>query len=232
MKKPNRFFDSVLDWFSKTDRTALLALIVANLLPLILCLPLGWDIGNLIFFYWCENLVIGGYSILRLLLAQGKSKTDMPRGIPVVYQNIFLAGFFTVHYFMFCFVHGIFLMLFLSSGFPNNFDSPFQQFAEFWAKLSLTGGLALLALVASHGISFARNYILNRAYVSASSHAEMFKPYGRIVLLHICIMIGGFTIMGLGSSRIFVVVFVLFKTLVDAIMHSRSHALESSTSPS
>ena len=50
----------------------------------------------------------------------------------------------------------------------------------------------LLALVASHGLSFASHYLLGGERLSVSRQALMGRPYGRIVVMHLWLFAGGF----------------------------------------
>lgn len=228
-------YTKVLNWVAETDRTALIGLVVANLLPLVLCLLFGWDIGSLVLFYWCENIVIGMFAILRILMAksdmhQPGSKNDTGNiRLPGAFANCFLAGFFTIHFFAFCFVHGSFLMIALSMGFENGrLDIDYSPFDENLLgsvyKTIPSGGLfSIVALIVSHGISFYRNYVCRGEYLKTTAHEEMFRPYKRIVLLHVCIIAGVFLVLILGSHKFMVILFVLAKTGLDAVVHSRSH---------
>ena len=192
----------------------------------------GWDIGSLVLFYWCENLVIGMFAILRILKAKPDdslaSSSEDKHGVDSIFANVFLAGFFTVHFFGFCFVHGNFLMIALSVGGGNGLLDGFSPFEENLlvsvAKSIPTGGLlSIFALIVSHGISFYRNYILGGEYLNTTASDEMFRPYKRIVFLHVCIMAGFFLVMIFGSAKFLVILFVLVKTGLDAVVHSRSH---------
>lgn len=51
------------------DRYTWVALVAANLVPLALLLSGRWSTPGVLLLYWAENLVIGGYSVLRILLA-------------------------------------------------------------------------------------------------------------------------------------------------------------------
>ena len=222
----SRLIDKILKWVSETDRTSLWGLIIANLLPVVLCLLFGWEIGSLVMFYWFENLVIGFYSILRILAARDTQEptTFLIQGL----KNAFLAGFYTVHYFGFCLGHGIFLLLISSMDFGGSLafaDSPFDGnlFVNFWNAIPTGGLLSIAALFISHGISYLRNYIHGGEYLKTSASDEMFRPYTRIMLLHVCIIFGMMLVMMLGSQTYLVVLFVLAKTTLDAIVHSFSH---------
>ncbi len=238
----NVFWKRMLDWVASTDRTALLGLVAANLIPLLLSLFFDWEIGNLILFYWWENLVIGLYAILRLAFSSGDVLAENPLfsnnnapSMPHLSERKvqarikwFMVPFFTFHYFFFCFVHGVMLLVLLTEGGPFGFVDqrafPISLLKTFWNSIPPGGAFALFGLVISHGISFARNYLFNGQYLQASPVAEMFRPYRRIVLLHVCILMGGFVVMMLGSSTIFVVIFIMAKTVFDALIHSRQHS--------
>ena len=52
-------------------------------------------------------------------------------------------------------------------------------------------GFPVAALVLSHGISFFFNYIGEGEYRAARIASLMSRPYGRVVILHIVIIVGG-----------------------------------------
>ena len=182
-----------------------------------------------------ENLIIGLYAIARILWA---NRSEVPKGEPVKQEKavqaplagrIFLACFFTVHYYGFCFGHGVFLLL--ASSFGAGGDPTSLQFnlfdenilIQFWKSLPTGATLSILALLVSHGISFSRNYLLGEEYKLTSPQAEMARPYTRIVVLHVSIIFGMFLILMLGSPMFLVMLFVIFKTILDATVHSYSH---------
>src|SRR5438128_1134261 len=49
---------------------SLLVLLLANALPIAGVLLLGWTVFPLVLLYWLENVVVGGFNVARLLLAQ------------------------------------------------------------------------------------------------------------------------------------------------------------------
>lgn len=222
---------AVLAWLKQavmnTDRVSLYALLAANLIPVVFAVLCGWQVGGVVFFYWMENLVIGFYAILRLALAGWGTGNSEKHG-----SKAFLIPFFTVHYFFFCFIHGVFLAVFFSGVFSGEgpdklHGGPFSMLGnlvgEFFAGSPLASVLAVLGLVVSHGVSFVRNYLIGGEYRNTDPGVEMFRPYGRIVLLHVCILFGGFFVLMVGSSTPLVVLFMLAKTGLDVLAHSREH---------
>ena len=79
-----------------------LALLLANAVPLLGVVFSHWTVFSVVLLYWCENVVVGAFNVLRMLCAQ-------PRNAPLWAGKLFLIPFFMVHYGMFTFVHGIFV---------------------------------------------------------------------------------------------------------------------------
>ena len=67
------------------DRIALALLVAVNLIPIAGVLWLDWDLASIIILYWLENLVIGFYTLLKMLHLQGLA-------------GLFPAAFFCLHY--------------------------------------------------------------------------------------------------------------------------------------
>ena len=57
---------------SKHINLPIVALLLANLVPIAGVLYMDWDVGAIIVLYWTENLIAGGYTIFKMLLAGGK----------------------------------------------------------------------------------------------------------------------------------------------------------------
>ena len=89
------------------------AALAIDLIPIYAVIVLGWGAAPLVFLYWLENLVIGVMTILRMIAA------GVGKGIVGGAQLIFFVPFFTVHYGMFCFGHGIFLAALQSEDFAG-----------------------------------------------------------------------------------------------------------------
>ena len=204
---------------------ALGALVLANLVPLFGVLFLNWDIGSLVVLYWSENLVIGGYTILKMLLKARGSKH-------------FLVLFFTLHYGTFCAIHGFFvLQLTRFAGedwvhsAATSWPGPLaiiQMFLSLAQQLLAAAPreflLACLALVVSHGVSFVLVYLGQREYEHTTLSELMNAPYHRIAVLHIAIIAGGFLVVKLGSPLGLLVALVALKIGMDVMLHNRSHA--------
>jgi hypothetical protein len=206
------------------------ALIAVNLLPLIGVIWLGWDASVIVLLYWTENLIIGGFNVLRILL--------VPVEHPALHlQKLFAIPFFCVHFGGFCAVHGLFLIAFfrIGGGMEASFKVPewpgplvflgllFSVAATLWENLPEGMELLLICLTLSHGISFVHNVVIGKEYASMTVSQLMTRPYRRIVLLHVAIIGGGIPIMMLGSPAPLLLLLVFLKIVMDVWLHVRSH---------
>ncbi len=196
-------------------------LVAANLAPIAGAVFLDWEVFPILFLYWLENLIVGAINLVRMACA------PVPAGARAA--KLFLMPFFTVHYGIFCLVHGAFLLFLFA---PNNGSGPLsshrptmdppnvQNLLDYLHQYSLAWAVALLAL--SHLVSF----ILHDLRGSRSTHKSlpqiMAAPYGRIVVLHLGILFGGFLIMLLGSPLPALLILILLKTTLDLRSHRRS----------
>ena len=156
-----------------------------------------------------------------------------------------LAIFFLVHYGMFWLVHGVFVFALpmigdvvagpLAAGagceipiFPEPGEiegivdaacasSPFGELA--WGSV-LIGATALFL---SHGASFLLNYIGNGEYQRTSPGSQMAAPYGRVIVLHLTIILGAFAIAFVGAPIGALLILVGLKTVFDLGLHRREH---------
>lgn len=200
-------------WKSPT----VIVLVLANLIPLYGVLGFGWETFPLLLLFWVENVIIGGFNVLKMLVAAPQS------GVSWV-TKLFLIPFFCVHYGMFTFVHGVFVVgLFgkqfrAGAGFPD---------AEVFQRLISEQHLwiAVIGLAVSHGFSFVWNYLRRGEYRTASLPALMQQPYGRVVVLHLTILGGGFLMMAMGSPVAGLVLLVVLKIILDLRSHVREHTV-------
>lgn len=192
-----------------------IALVLANLIPLYGVLALGWEVFPLMLLFWMENVIIGVFNVLRMLLA------ELQRPAAWV-GKLFLVPFFCIHYGMFTFVHGVFVVGLFGGQFRVGASFPsLGMFQKLVAEQQL--GIAVLALVASHAFSFAWNYLWRGEYRTVSLQTLMARPYARVVVLHLALLGSGFLLIALKSPVVGLVLLVLFKIGLDVSSHLKEH---------
>jgi hypothetical protein len=188
------------------------ALVAANLLPVYGALFLGWDVFPILLLFWLENVIIGVFNVLRMLIAQ---PTDPMAWV----RKAFFIPFFSVHYGIFTAIHGVFvIMMFGRQALPTSALPDVHSLAALIARLHL--GYAMLALFLSHAFSFAWNYIGRGEYRVASVENLTIAPYGRVVILHLTILLGGFLMLALDSPKAGLVLLVVLKIGMDIVAHA------------
>ena len=218
---------------------AVVALIVANAVPLLGVLFLGWNVWTILTIYWLENGVVGFFNVLKMSKAAGTDPvgsgvTATVNGRPIAGSaKTVLIPFFIVHYGIFWLVHGIFILTLpmLQAfgamgggvfGGPVFGDVPSDGGAGI---ASDPGAIAivLIGMFISHGISYRLNYIGRGEYLRTSVVRQMAAPYGRLVILHVTIILGGMAIALTGAPAAAVFVLVLLKTALDLGLHLAEH---------
>ena len=213
--------DRIVAWYRLGSSIwAVVALVVANLIPLIGVLFFGWSVWNILVIYWLENGIVGLINVLKMSVATGDEVTPgvtfMVNGRPATSATkMGLIPFFIVHYGIFWFVHGIFVLTLpaffsLMSGDGMTLDLGPVVFAAV--------GLAI-----SHGLSFWWDFLHGGEYQRTTAAALMFAPYKRLVALHITIIFGAFAVMFTGAPAAAVAVLVAIKTAIDLGLHLAEH---------
>jgi len=198
---------SVADW----RRPSVIALLLANLVPVFGVLFFHWEVFPLMFLFWSENVIVGAFNVLKMLCAAPEN--------PLTWAGKFLfIPFFCLHYGMFTFVHGVFVVVLFGGGMKPGADFPSPEI--FWHTMQEYHlGWAVLGLAISRAISFATNYIGTGEYRRASLPVLMQQPYGRIVVLHLTILGGGFLVMALHSPLMGLLLLVALKIVFDLRGH-------------
>lgn len=196
-------------------------LVAANLLPLWGVLAWGWPGFPLLALFWFENVVVGTLNAARMLLVD-------PADVPLWAGKLFMVPFFCVHYGMFTLVHGVFVFgLFGGKAYDPKGLSVLEPAVR--AAYDYNLWLPAAALAGSHLFSFFWNYLWRGEYRRAALAELMARPYKRVVMLHLAILLGGFAAMALHSPAWALVVLVAIKTAMDARAHRREHRADPQT---
>lgn len=195
-----------------SSRAAVAALVLANLVPLVGVLLLGWSVFDVLVTFWLESLAIGLMSIAKIIRVGGK------KAIPG-------AIFFTIHYGGFSAVHLLFIVGLFRNGMmwsplPPSSESPLP-FSPLGASAAVlaTYWVAGLAYLASHAYSFVANFLGRHEWRRLTVHSTMMMPYGRVVVMHFAILLGGFLVAVLRQPAWAVLLLVVLKVGLDIRAH-------------
>jgi hypothetical protein len=203
---------------------ALVALVVANLIPLAGVVFLGWSVWQILIIYWLENGIVGAFNVLKMRRAQGGGgRTSVAMTLngrrADEQSRTWLSGFFCMHYGIFWFVHGVFVFTLPLFGAMATGGEP----SAAMMPNPLVLAFAVVALFISHGLSYRFNFIGGDEYRRVSPAGQMFKPYGRLVVLHVTIIFGAIAISITGAAIAALAILVLLKIGLDIGLHLSEH---------
>lgn len=208
-------------------------IIAANLLPLVLTLAGVWGLREILPLYWVESAIVGFFAILKILLSGGLLPKDAGDNkaaaaafsAVVMAGKLFLAGFFTVHFGLFMFVHGVFLFGFILEGAQTGAAQADPTGPLAWLRYLAEVKWGIFALFCGHAASFVLNFILKGEYRNASAKECMARPYPRIIVMHLTILLGAFISFALPGAGAIMAVFVIAKIFADVAAHKKEHAV-------
>lgn len=207
-----------------------LILILVNLIPLYGVVFWGWSQGYILFIYWAETSIIGFLNVFRMMLAQkvntknlrvnGKRpKIKTKADFRAFRKNMIF--FFIMHFGIFNVVHGMFVL-----GFSDiDFGTILTTGSSFLDILVAASPLLIpiMALFISHAASFVFNYIGRGEYKEQELNVLFLKPYSRIVVTHLTLVIGASLMESLGEPVVMLVLMVVLKIAFDVLAHVYAH---------
>lgn len=193
--------------------------LAVDIVPAYMVIMHGWGATALVLLYWCENLVIGLATILRIGLS-----SVISAGAWGILMAAFLCGFFTLHYGLFCFGHGVFIFA-LSP--EVSFDVAGPPSPQTMMNM-VNGAIAafpllqpvLLVILTFQLIVVAYDYWPTRNVKHPQPMEEMFSPYGRIIVLHIGVFAGAFALIALDDPMMGVLGLIVFRMVFSVIQRS------------
>lgn len=187
---------------------SLWAVVAGNAVAIVLALVEGWDLGEVMWIYWGQSVMIGVANVWRMMALKDFSTQGMKvNGQPVPETPAAkrdAAIFFAFHYGFFHADYAAFL---------------WQQ----WPFSGVEGAplllLALLGFALSHGYSLRYNATRDFRDARPNLGALMAYPYLRILPMHLTIL------FGLASGSGALLLFMILKMLADAGTHVAEHRL-------
>jgi Family of unknown function (DUF6498) len=176
-------------------------------------LVLGWSVFIVMALFWFENVVIGGFNVLRMLVS------GIRLGAVGMVGALFMAAFFTLHYGMFTAVHGVFVVMLFGApelgreAMNGGFYGPLSNMVDRVFGDS-EGWLAMMAIIAVHAVRFVQWSFATRELPTPLKEL-MGAPYGRIVVLHITLILGAFLIQVLQAPVLGVLLLLALKLGYD-----------------
>lgn len=224
LKKMKRFLQQIN--FRSRNIQSILA---TNVVLIVLAVILEWDVAELMFMFWIENIVLGFYGILKIIFFQGpKGQKEIEINKHVVDISkikYILVPFFIIHFGFFCFIHGSFIEVFFGNGFV-----PTRPQLMTWDNV-WTLKFGILAIFINYGISFIFSYLGKGEFRTTSFIGLLINPYRRIFIIQFMLM-GSGIIFILCLSQVPSIIFILFFFIVKLALDLRQEtAIDSGELP-
>lgn len=213
----NRIFDPAY-WARALGQPMVWLGLAFDLLPIYGVIAWGWNAVPLVMLYWMENIVAGVMTLPRIFIA---GASFGPMG--------FLAGlglcvFFVFHYGLFCLVHGTFLVGFAAFAEPQEPGSlPMGDLFGIF-QFGLNSGLhvdwMLYAIALFQILVFVWEFLIKGGWKDTNPMAEMFAPYGRIIVLHFALFVGAGALFILNQPMIGVLGLILFRAVWGVVTNA------------
>lgn len=174
----------------------ILGTLAVNSIPLVGVIWFGWSVFEVLFLYWLENVAIGIAHAARLAIATRTNHDPEGRATTI---------FFILHYGMFTFVHGIFVIIYFG-------------IVSHGLSAAIAGGhliLPALSIAAWQLVQLILDASYNDGFKGRVLPEMMMEPYPRVFALHIAVILGGFLIDEIGSPVWALAALVAVKTLSD-----------------
>ena len=201
---------SALRQLTSGPRWTIGAILIGNLIPVFGVAFLGWDAAQILILYWAENIVVGVLTRPRILAARGgRSGPGQPPSNP-----LFVGCFFSVHYGIFCIGHLVFAMALAS-----DFVKADGLGGHVWSRTLYSSNFlwAVVGVAAVHVVMQIRDWWMVRAWRDAEPTLEMFKPYGRIFVLHLTVLVGAWMMLTLHAPAWTVLLLCLAKAALEFV---------------
>jgi len=181
--------------------------ILANALPLIGVLLVGWDIYTLLVYYWCETLIVGFWTVVTIALhrdtdTEGRWRPEW-RGkggaAPALTVTLHAGFFMAIHLFLMNSLYG--------DRWPGHLDSIQVFVATFLVGQNLWPMLG--------GTFLQRGLIFWGDYRANSVTPATIGLYLRIIVMQVVIIFGSLGVLLAGSGLLGVLLLVAMKTVLD-----------------
>lgn len=175
-----------------------------------------WPTFTVLAFYWLENVIIGGFTALRLLAAGARTERYA--------ESLASTVFFGLHYGLFCLVHGVFVAtVFGGIHTMGGIADPVLLMVGRIAGDRI-GLLVAFAMIVAAALDAWRAAAMLDADDARAIRAIMTEPYGRIVVLHVVLIAGGFLMVALQLPSLAALLLVAFKLAYDLARLRRGSA--------
>jgi hypothetical protein len=210
---------------------SLIMVILANAVPVAGVFWFGWDAFLVVFAYWLEGVVVGCFTLLKIVwtlpgydptpgqsVQYARKNKDVSENFTVTQLSKWaVVPAFTGVYGGLMLVYGLLMLMFLDGR---------LTVAAVTARLSgdASGLLTVLVIMlAQHAWIFYTDFVCGPEWAKSDPVFHFWGPFGRFILLQLLVVIGGVVTRGFSLPRFYLVLFIFLKScgeLLSALFRS------------
>ncbi|MFH1683752.1 MAG: DUF6498-containing protein [Candidatus Margulisiibacteriota bacterium] len=181
-------------------------LIVANIVPLLGVIFLGWDMLDILSLYWAETAIIGLFNMVMIFYLPNKYEGRSQWFANLMDKISELLDFIVI--FVWFVPAQAAIIYFLAKDYLKTPIDPLEILSATW--------FALAIILASHGYSFVANFIVKGERKKLANANDLPSYFlSRTLALHGTLLLGLSIISFLGQPLLLLALFIIFKTGVD-----------------
>ena len=235
-----------MKYFRSSTQFAIVSLIGANLLPL--SWGAGLSVASLLLLYWLETWIVGFYNLLKIQKASAPMSQREERWMRIQFLSGFFPGvsrasiskIFIAQMFFVTGVYGAALFGWLVPTFLTDKGTYWELVVSVMppAEQMLGFIVSILALCASHGVSYVTNFLGKQEFLRISPARQMFQLGDRLIAMHLFVILGAmvfgaFRDVGINLVRGYGAIagIIFIKLIADLATHSREHMIREAVGP-
>jgi hypothetical protein len=205
-------------------KITIISLAVSNVFLMVMALLFDWRTYDMVFIFWCENVVIGFYTAIKLPACQMVSPENLNHfPVPARFIRYIISPAFLLFMLIFSALHlAMIHMMFYPE--VESYAEAHKSFA-FPEINRMALWSALIALMISHGVSFLLHFVREKEYLKIRMDEMFLIPFKRLLVVHVVVLALG---IGLGifegNSTLMVILFFTGKLWVDYKRHTNEHS--------
>lgn len=186
------------------------ALLLANLFPIYGILYLHWDAYYLLWLYWFESVIVGVYTILKIVFLEK-------------WASIISVFYFILVYGAFLFVHFILIAVIMGYAAEHPFFGDPRILPTNFVELLKPLYQGIIALFLSHGISFILYFFIKGEKEVLVPTESIKQAFERVLVMQVAALILFCIFFIISFPSIFYILVVLVKFFFDIKAHYNQH---------
>ncbi len=194
-----------------------ISVIISNLLLLIAVIYFKWDALTVFALYIIETIIIGVFHVFKMLIVATLDKLSIYKvqNSPRIGGILFLVVFFIFHFGFFVFVQSALIL-------PTGFGGPITTIKALGTYVNQPNFWVIISFIVINAWMLIRYIFIDNEFEGKEYNDMLMEPYPRIFVQQFVVIFGGAILTFAGMKSVFLIVFILTKTLMELAVASNT----------